>query len=343
MSDAAVPSPPPARVQIRDVARAAGVSHTTVSRVLNDHPSVVRETRERVLESIRQLDFRPSSTARALATGRSRTLGVIIFDATLYGPAATLNGIGEAAREAGYALNVALLRSMADRSAQEAMDRLASQAVEGIIVIASEKSVAKSVADTRHRVPMVVLNDSFDDRVPAVTFDEGGGGRQATEYLLQLGHTTVWHLAGPADSIAAAGRMAGWRAALRAAHAPIPPTSIGDWTAASGYRRGMELAQNPNLTAIFAANDQMALGVLHALHEVGRRVPDDVSLIGFDDIPEATYFSPALSTIRPDFAQVGRQCVAVMLEQFEQGASAKGRAAPTDLVVRRSTGPPPRN
>lgn len=329
------------RVQIRDVARAAGVSHTTVSRVLNDHPSVVRETRERVLESIRQLDFRPSSTARALATGRSRTLGVIIFDATLYGPAATLNGIGEAARQAGYALNVALLRSMADRSAQEAIDRLASQAVEGIIVIASDKSVAKSVADTRHQVPMVVLNDSFDERVPAVTFDEVGGGRQATEYLLQLGHETVWHLAGPADSIAAAGRMAGWSQALTAAHATIPPSATGDWTAASGYRQGLELAQNPGITAIFTANDQMALGVLHALFEVGRRVPDDVSVVGFDDIPEAAYFSPALSTIRPDFAQVGRQCVAVMLEQFELGAPVKGQAAPTDLVVRRSTGPPP--
>ncbi|HEY8729363.1 MAG TPA: LacI family DNA-binding transcriptional regulator, partial [Acidothermaceae bacterium] len=302
-----VEAPNAPRVHIRDVARAAGVSHTTVSRVLNDHPSVIRETRQRVLDSIRQLNYRPSSTARALATGRSLTFGVIIFDATQYGPAATLNGIGAAAREAGYSINVAVLRSSADGSAQDAIDRLAGQGVDGIIVIASEMSVARTVADTRHRVPMVGLNDSFDVKVPAVKVDESGGGRQATQYLLQLGHATVWHIAGPTDSISAAGRVAGWMSALQTARAPVPTNLIGDWTAASGYRRGLELARLPEVTAIFAANDQMALGVLHALYEVGRRVPEDVSVVGFDDVPEAAYYQPALSSVRPDFAEVGRQ------------------------------------
>nr|ARP51731.1 LacI family transcriptional regulator [Streptomyces marincola] len=176
----------------------------------------------------------------------------------------------------------------------------------------------------------------------AVDTDQAGGARDAVRHLLGLGHRTVWHLAGPPESFAAERRAAAWRATLRAAGRAVPPAVRGDWSAESGYLAGLRLAEEPGCTAVFAANDQMALGLLRALHERGRAVPGEVSVVGFDDIPESGSFIPPLTTVHQDFAEVGRRLVEGVLHQVRADAPRRGTAlVPTRLVTRASTAPPP--
>lgn len=178
--------------------------------------------------------------------------------------------------------------------------------------------------------------------IPLVTVDQVAGARAATEHLLAAGHRTVWHVSGPSDWFDSAGRIEGWREALRQAGAEIPPLVPADWSAAAGYRCGQMLARMPEVTAVFTANDHLALGVLRALHEHGRRVPDDISVVGFDDVPEAAYFIPPLTTVRPDFGAVAAASLDLLLAQIESQTVGPLRQtiAPT-LVPRRSVGPPP--
>ena len=325
-----------------DVAERAGVSKQTVSRVFNDRPNVRPETRQKVLAAAAELGYQPNPSARALTTGRTRILGVITSDATSYGPAATLQEISRAARDSGYFVIAAPLRALDRAAVIDAVQQLVSQSVDGIVTIASQKTVARALADASHKVPLVTLDMSFDEFVPVVTVDEEQGAHQAVNHLLHLGHRTVRHVAGPSESIAAEGRTAGWRSALRAAGAPESRILVGDWSATSGYALGRELAADPEVTAVFAANDQMAMGILRAMHEAGRRVPEDVSVIGSDDIPEASHMIPPLTTVRHDFAEIGRRCVALMLDQLEHAPRPWVRSiVQSELVVRGSSGPPP--
>ncbi len=327
-----------------DVAKLAGVSHQTVSRVLHDSPYVRRETRERVLVAIRQLDYRPNPVARALVTGRSRTLGVVSFDSTLYGPASTLLGIEEAAHEAGYAVSIASLKSLNRASVLGAVERLRGQGVDGVAVIAPKKSAMDALRHLPPDVPVVAAEAGPDDSVPVVAVDQVAGAATATRHLLDLGHRTVWHIAGPQDWLEAEQRVEGWRSTLKAAGAQAPALLRGDWSARSGYELGQRLVNMPGVTAVFAGNDQMALGLLRLLHEAGRETPRQISIVGFDDIPEAAYFTPPLTTVRQDFAEVGRRCLHLLLEQIETGARSWSRVVVgAELVVRKSTAvAPPR-
>jgi DNA-binding LacI/PurR family transcriptional regulator len=329
----------PRRVLQTDVADLAGVSYQTVSRVLNLHPSVRPQTRERVLAAIQQLGYQPHPTGRALATGRTRTLGVIAFDATQFGSASTLDALNVAARQAGYMVFTVAIKSSDRGEIEGIVEQLAGHAVEGIITIAPSKALGRAIARVARTVPMVSLDDSFDDNIAVVTVDEAAGAALATQHLLELGHPTVWHIAGRIDSIAAEGRINGWQHALEAAGAAVPPPLLGGWDAGSGYAHGRELSARPDVSAVFAANDQMAVGLLRALHEAGRRVPADVSVVGFDDIPESAYLIPPLTTVRPDFAEMGRRCVALLIEQIERPVPHRDRSVvPARLVVRASTG-----
>jgi len=305
----ATPQPP----VMADVAVLAGVSHQTVSRVLNDHPNVRAETRSRVLAAIRQLDYRPNSAARALVTKRSQTLGVISFDTTLYGPASMLYGIEQAARDAGYFISIVSLRSMDRGSLLDAVDRLRDQAVEGIVVIAPQTSAAGVMAQAAVGVPLVGAGCGLNEQVPMVAIDHVAGGAAATRHLLDLGHRTVHHVTGPLTWFDAVGRVNGWRSVLEEAGAPIPEILVGDWSARSGYAAGQRLAADPSVTAVFCANDHMALGLLRALHEARRRVPADISVVGFDDIPEASFFTPPLTTVRQDFGELGRRSLDLLI------------------------------
>ena len=321
-----------------DVAKLAGVSYQTVSRVLHDSPHVRRETRERVLDAMRQLDYRPSSVAQALVTGRSKTLGVVSFDTTLYGPASTLLGIEQAAHDAGYGVSIASLKSLSRSPVVAAAQRLRDQGVDGIVVIAPQKSAVDALRHIASDVPVVAVEGGPDDNVPVVAVDQFGGAAAATRHLLELGHRTVWHIAGPADWLEAVQRIDGWRSTLEAAGAEVPPLLRGDWSPRSGYELAPQLARTSGLTAVFVGNDQMALGLLRFLHEIGRQTPQDISIVGFDDIPEAAYFTPPLTTVRQDFSELGRRCLYLLLGQIESGTRAWSRVVvETELVLRKST------
>jgi DNA-binding LacI/PurR family transcriptional regulator len=332
-----------------DVARIAGVSHQTVSRVLNDHPNVRPATRDRVLAAIRELGYRPNAAARTLVTRRTNTLGVISFNTTLYGPASMLYGIEQAAKQYDYFVTVAALANLDRRSVLDAVERLRDQAVEGIIVIAPQATAVGALTNVPSDVPLVAVGCGTHASLASVAVENEAGAERATSYLLDLGHPTVHHLAGPRSWLDAQEREAGWRRALEARQAPVPePLAAADWSARTGFELGHLIALDPEVSAVFCANDHMALGLLRALQQGGRRIPEDVSVVGFDDIPEAEYFGPPLTTIRQDFDELGRRALRVLIEVIGDGPTGAGgprRPAPRvsiepNLVVRSSAARP---
>ncbi|MER6950244.1 LacI family DNA-binding transcriptional regulator [Nonomuraea sp. NPDC000554] len=325
-----------------DVAELAGVSAMTVSRVLNAPELVRAETRTRVLAAMRELDYHPNTAARQLVTGRSGVLGVVSVDTTLYGPASTLYCIERAARQSGFTVSIASLSTLNRRSIEEGVNRLRSQSVDGAIILAPHESAAEGLRHLPPEFPVVAVDAGDDVPVPVVMVDQRAGALRATRHLLSLGHETVWHLAGPADWIDASGRIEGWREALQAQGRPVPEMLRGDWSSRSAYQLGRSLARDPSVTAVFVSNDQMALGVLRALREAGRGVPGDVSVVGFDDVPESAYFWPPLTTVRQDFDEVGRHAFRLLLDRMAgEGGDARHLVEP-ELVVRDSTGAAPR-
>jgi DNA-binding LacI/PurR family transcriptional regulator len=322
-----------------DVARLAGVSHQTVSRVLNDHPRVAPTTRRRVLAAIEELGYRRNNAARALVTRRSERLGVVSFDTTLYGPASTLFSVEQAARSAGYFVSIVSLKQIDASSIDEAIGHLLDQAVDGIMVIVPRRESAEALARVRTPVPIVAVEGAPQD-FPCVAVDQFAGAAMATEHLLDLGHETVWHVSGPKGWLEAEAREAGWRDALARAGRTAPPTLAGDWSPQSGYDAGRMLARTRDLKAVFVANDQMTLGLLHAFREHGLRVPEDVALVGYDDIPEAAFFAPPLTTVRQDFGAVGEAGIEMLLAMLDaEPPSEPPRVViPPALVVRASSG-----
>ncbi|WVK80555.1 LacI family DNA-binding transcriptional regulator [Dactylosporangium sp. AC04546] len=328
------------RVSMADVAKLAGVSSQTVSRVSNGHPSVVEETRELVLAAMRELGYRPNSAARALRYGQFNTIGVILFSLSSTGNSRTVEAIATHAAAEGYAITLIPVGAPTQDNVLGAFTRMGELAVDGVIVIIEVHLLDASTVALPPGVHVVVVDSDAGDRYPVVDTDQADGARQAVRHLLDLGHRTVWHVAGPAESFAAERRAKAWREALEAAACPLPPIERGDWSAESGYRAGLRLADRPDCTAIFAANDQMALGVLRALHERGRIVPTDISVVGFDDIPDAASYLPPLTTVHQDFAEVGRRCVQALLRQIRNEPAGPGTdLVPTHLVVRGSTTP----
>ncbi|HET6868776.1 MAG TPA: LacI family DNA-binding transcriptional regulator [Solirubrobacteraceae bacterium] len=325
-----------------DVGRLAGVSHQTVSRVINGSPHVRPETRKRVMAAMQELGYRPNPVARALVTGRSKMLGVVSFDTTLYGPASTLFGIERAAHEAGYFTIVASLEALDRSSVVDAVDRLRRQGVEGILVIAPHAQAGEALLHAPTDVPLVAAEAGPEHGAPVVAVDQVAGAVSATKHLLELGHQTVWHISGPRDFIEARQRREGWTATLQAAGRDIPEPLEGDWSPQAGYELGRRLSRDREVSAVFVANDQMALGLLRAMHEAGRDVPGDVSVVGFDDIPEAAYFQPPLTTVRQDFIEMGRRSLRMLLRTIETGRRASAEPlVPPELVVRGSTGAAP--
>jgi DNA-binding LacI/PurR family transcriptional regulator len=331
-----------------DVARLAGVSHQTVSRVLNDHPNVRQLTRDRVLAAIRELAYRPNAAARTLVTRRTHTLGVISFDTTLYGPASMLYGIERAAHDS-YFVSIASLPALDRRSVLDAVDRFVGQGIEGVIVIAPQTSAVAALSHVPQHVPLIAVGCGTRATLTSVAIDNAAGAASATRYLLDLGHETVYHLAGPGSWLDAQERIDGWRTALHDAGAPEPVILTGDWSASSGYELGQRLARMKGagaaggVTAVFCANDMMALGAMRALSEAGRRVPEDVSVVGFDDVPEAGFFLPPLTTVRQDFGEVGRRALGALIERMTGTGDPvpRIRVAP-ELVVRSSATRPGR-
>jgi DNA-binding LacI/PurR family transcriptional regulator len=327
---------PPA---MSDVAALAGVSHQTVSRVLNDHPSVRPETRDRVNEAIVRLGYRRNSAARALVTRRTGALGIVTPATALYGPTSTLVGLEEAARLIGWYVSVATIRTFDAEALHGAVEHFLGQGVDGIAVIAPTTEVAQAIATIALPVPVVLISSASDlpadGYLHAVGVDQRHGARLATQHLLDQGHTAVVHVAGPQDWFDAQDRLAGWRE-VSGPDAPEPAEA--GWDAADGYALGRRMIREGLPSAIFAANDQLALGLLHAFWEHGVRVPDDVAVVGFDDEVGAAHYTPPLTTVRQDFGALGRAAVASLQAAFA-GEPIIDRRIPAELVVRASSVP----
>ncbi|CAM5783709.1 LacI family DNA-binding transcriptional regulator [Cellulomonas persica] len=331
---------PPA---MSDVALAAGVSHQTVSRVLNGHPSVRPETRLRVQDAIARLGYRRNSAARALVTRRSDTLGVVTPASALYGPTSTLVAFEEAAREAGWYVSVATMRRFTADSMRAAVEHFLDHGVDALVVIAPTSEVASAVQGLDVPVPVVLISSAIELReregVLSVGVDQRLGARLATRHLLARGHTRVLHVAGPQDWFDAQDRLAGWREECEAAGVTAPKPVVAGWSADSGYEVGRKLAAGKLPEAIFAANDQLALGLEHAFWDAGVRVGQDVAIVGFDDEVGAAHYLPPLTTVRQDFVRLGSLAIDV-LRQALGGLTGREapRLVPPEIVVRRSSG-----
>lgn len=322
--------PSSGRVSMAMVASRAGVSGQTVSRVVNDSPRVDPATRERVEKAMVELGYRPHRAARALRTGRSQTIGLVVTTLATVGNSRMLQATAEAAAERGYALTLVT----AGENVADAFERLAEQEVDGAIVL-NEASALVPAADRPAGLRLVVVDAPGAADLAVVHSDHVGGAAAATAHLLSLGHETVHHLAGPADSFAATERERGWRETLLAAGVEPPMVIRGDWSAEAGFAAGDALGA---ASAVFCANDQMALGLLRALAQAGRRVPEDVSVIGFDDVPDAANYRPPLTTIRQDFTALAHRAVDLLVAEIEGTPGTEASAVvPTVLVERSST------
>ncbi|TCC26661.1 LacI family DNA-binding transcriptional regulator [Kribbella speibonae] len=325
-----------------DVARLAGVSQKTVSRVLNGEPYVKEEVRLRVQAAVRELGYRRNDAARALNSGRTKRIGVVCLGTALFGPSTQLVAIEQTLRTTGY--SVSIVNTLEGDTIADVVEHLREQGVDGIIL--SEPIDEGDGVPIDVDIPVLSFG-RFPGLSAKPSIDTGGdnigAGRTATEHLLGLGHETVWHVAGPQRWWAARDRLAGWRQALADAGAPEPPVLEGDWLPASGYAAGRELAANHDVTAVFVANDDMAIGVLRAFTEAGRSVPEDVSIVGFDDIPTAAFLTPPLTTVPQDFDVHVARGIANLVTEIESPTGDRSplpEPPPLRLVVRQSTAAP---
>lgn len=329
----------PAAPVMADVARLAGVSLQTVSRVVNDSPHVSGPTRARVIAAMDHLDYRRNSVARALVTRRSGVIGVLTSDVVLHGPVRILYGVEQAATRLGLGVGIAVVERMTTDALSRALRRLQDQAVEGVVAITPHQDAVPVLTAALGSTPTVLVGSTTAGplSVPAIELDQHGGAVAATRHLLDLGHSRVHHLAGPQEWLSARLRVDGWRAAP--AGAPAPQLQEGDWGARSGHSAMRALlATDPDLTAVFVANDQMAFGALSALAESGRRVPEDVSVVGFDDIPEAEFFQPPLTTVRQRFDEAGEKAVHALLTTIRpERTTETPDLIAAELVTRAST------
>ncbi|RSM51504.1 transcriptional regulator [Actinoplanes sp. ATCC 53533] len=336
----------PARASSTDVARLAGVSQKTVSRVMNEEPHVKDDVRRRVLQAAAELGYRRNNAARTLLSGRSRRIGVVALGSALYGPSSLLVALERAAHSTGYALSLANTFEDDPAEVLSAVDALLEQGVDGVVI---SEPIDMGDVSFAVDVPVLSLGHFPGLRAPRLITvgeeeDNAAAGAVATEHLLSLGHRTVRHVAGPQRWWSARGRVDGWRRALKVAGAEERPYLEGDWTPESGYRAGQELARDRDLTAVFVGNDDMAIGVIRALHEAGLSTPGDVSVVGFDDIPSAAYLVPSLTTVAQEFDTMARNGLTRLVRVIENPAD-EGPGDDTStprLVIRSSTAAPSR-
>ena len=322
-----------------DVAKHAGVSQKTVSRVVNRAPHVRPEVRDKVTRAIEELGYRPNLAAQVLARERTHTIGVLASGSRLFGPTRRLLGLEQAARRHGYTMALATLPDMSSASVAQGIEDLLARGVEGVVI---EVPSHLMELDALARLPVVTSAGWIAGlpRQAVVDVDQEGISARMTEYLLSLGHETVWHVAGPRAWDAAQHRVAGWRSALKVAGRRVPRVAYGDWSARSGYEHGRKLAERDDVTAVFAGNDHMAMGILRAFGEAGRQIPLDVSVAGFDDVPEAEYQMVPLTTVAVDAEGAAERILAELMRMIEgEPPPDKPIYLGADLVIRRSTAP----
>lgn len=327
---------------MRDVAAAAGVSPQTVSRVLGRHPHVNEGTRGKVMAAVESLGYRRTQMARFLVTGRTSTLGLISLDTGFHSRAAFARGVYRAAAAHRYPVVTATVGQPHPDEVRVVVQQLSDQGVDGLIVAVPLTRGSAELDLLAGRLPMVFIDRTGLAGADQLAVDQADAAAMATGHLLELGHRTVFHIAGPASWADARAREQAWAGALRAAGRAVPEVIRGDWTPESGYRAGLALAAVPGVTAVLVASDEMAFGVLRALRERTLRVPQDVSVVGIDDIPLSAYTAPPLTTVRQPFEEIGERVVRRLVNLIERPTTPHHDEAITPaLVVRESTGPAP--
>lgn len=311
---------------ILEVAKLSGVSTQTVSRVLNDHPYVSPQTRKKVESAIDELGYRPNPAARALSNGKTQILGVVSANTTLFGPASTISAVQTSARESGYSISLYSISNIDIKEILIAVDELLHSGVDGLVL-----NIPKSIPLTRLKSafkdsPVILLENENDLDIPTVNVDQYQGARLAVRHLIDNGHRNIAHIAGPQDWFDAKRRYQGWRDELNQLKLATPPMVTGDWSAESGYLAMRELSKQNEITAVFVANDAMALGALKFLNEEGVEVPSKLSIIGFDDISESSYFIPALTTVKQDFQALGSAAIDLLMRKI------KGEKIPQERI-----------
>lgn len=321
---------------IYDVAQLAGVSHATVTRVLRNFAGIRPETRERVERAVAALNYRPNMAARSLITGRSNRIGALTHEIDYVGPSRIVQGAAGAARRAGYVLDIVTLDTADRKAVEEGVALVTKPDVAGILVFPSSDEMTRTLERTRFRVP-VLISAEQDGVLTGPDTPVEGALDSVVEHLFSLGHTRFFHIAGPENWSASRNRSLAYLRAVSDRGLVSIGTAHGDWSSASGYQVARHIPEA--VTAIVSANDQMALGAILALHERGLRVPQDVSVTGIDDVPEAAFYSPPLTTMRVDFMKQGEQALLRLLALMEPSRSSGAPLARPRLIVRASTGP----
>lgn len=324
---------------ISDVAAHAGVSVPTVSRVLSGKVKVSEEKRERVLASVRALGYRPSAAAQTLASLTPRTIGILVTHTGRFGYIEVLNGIESATRAKGYTPVIHLLQPAQGESLEDVVRVAMNSRVAGTVLVGFDDTAAQAASFIPGWMPLVIAGNARPDH-PAqrVVVDEEPAARELVRHLLDLGHDTVVHVSLPEPSAGQEDpRTIGWRTELLAAGRRVPEVVYANWDAEAGYRAGLELAKDPQVTAVFCGNDEVAIGLMRALREAGRTVPEQVSVVGFDDYPLSAYMCPSLTTAELDFRRMGELACEALFEQLERHEAQpepSGSASPLPATSR---------
>lgn len=325
------------KANIYDVANLAGVSHQTVSRVLNNHASLKPETRDKVEKAIAELNYRPNQAARQLVTSRSKMIGILIAGTELHGPWAILNAMEREARIEGYTVISISVLPESPESWRAGIEQLRNLDIDGVITIALPQVIIKELEATLSRATIVLVDTEPSKKFDAINVDNYQGGRIATQHLIELGHKEILHITGPMSGYEGKMRRQAYEDAMKAARLKSDVIEA-DWSIEKGYQVGKEIvARKKRPTAIFTANDHLAVGLLKALNESGLSVPEDLSVIGFDDIPEARFMTPSLSTVKQSFDDLGKLSILKMMNQLKESAKPEAINIDATLVIRDST------
>jgi DNA-binding LacI/PurR family transcriptional regulator len=332
----------PKQANIYDVARLAKVSHQTVSRVLNNNPSIRPETKTRVLKAMESLGYRPSLAARALASSRSKMLGILSSDTDFTGPAAMVHHMEAAARAQGFFVVTVGIDANDEESVQSGIDHLMKLGIEGLALVTPQLRAIEIARAAVSGIPVVTLDSMYRMDELAVSVDNFAGGAAATQHLIDLGHKNIVHISGPQGWFESTTRAAGYTATMLNANL-TPQVIDGDWQIDTGYRIGKKVdIDSKQVTALFIANDRMSLGFMHAMRQRGIEVPKRLSIVGFDDLEETAYSSPPLTTLRQDFKALGNRAMNLLLSEISGTVTKKLDRLVPELIQRSSTAAPPK-
>lgn len=325
---------------IYDVAKLAGVSHQTVSRVINNAGYIKDDTRTKVQSAMEALGYVPNAAARALVTSKTKIVGILVSDIVYHGPAGMMHAMEKEARRGGFFAISASVDPQDGKSISQGIEHLRRLGIEGLVVITPQSDSVQAVERLVTDIPVVFIDSPNPSKEWSAELDNFAGAKRATEHLISLGHKKIVHVSGPAGWFVSAPRSDGYAAAMKNAKLE-PKVFSGDWTSPTGYEIGRDIdLDSDKVTAIFAANDHLALGLMRAIRQRGYAIPERVSIIGFDDVPEAAYYEPPLTTMRPDFAELGRVAMEMMVGQINSEAARLAETLVPELIVRESTAIP---